>query len=297
MSDITVINDSEQSSLVTNGLAKNGELYLKAAGSTDAGAIVVYDSGVWRTFANEASAGFANQYSVDFDGTNDYLSLGNLGSAGRSLGAMLMWVDVTSTNGIHSNNDIGFLMGFGGTGGGLHWGYWGTNTDLLTFSFHNFSRRTRFNAPSAGDKLTAGWHLIGVNHNGTSYDIIIDGVIATSVTLNSGSTGSYSIQTATSILSGTGFDSVAVMTNTAANYATEGLVDEVAIWDSALSSSDITDIYNSGTPVDLTSYSPNGWWRMGDNDGGTGTTITDQGSGGNDGTLTNGPTFSTTVPS
>ena len=55
MSDITLINDSEQSSLVTNGLAKNGELYLKKAGSTDAGAIVVYDSGYWRTFANEYS--------------------------------------------------------------------------------------------------------------------------------------------------------------------------------------------------------------------------------------------------
>ena len=39
------------------------------------------------------------------------------------------------------------------------------------------------------------------------------------------------------------------------------------------------------------------WWRMGDNDNGTGTTITDQGSGGNDGTLTNGPTFSSSVPS
>jgi len=35
---------------------------------------------------------------------------------------------------------------------------------------------------------------------------------------------------------------------------------------------------------------------MGDNDGGTGTTITDQGSGGNDGTLINAPTFSTNVP-
>ena len=29
MSDITVINDSQQSELVTNGLAKNGELYFK----------------------------------------------------------------------------------------------------------------------------------------------------------------------------------------------------------------------------------------------------------------------------
>lgn len=33
------------------------------------------------------------------------------------------------------------------------------------------------------------------------------------------------------------------------------------------------------------------------NDSGTGTTITDQGSGDNNGTLTNGPTFSTTIPS
>ena len=55
MSDITLINDSEQSSLVTNGLAKNGEMYLKKAGSTDEGSIVVYDSGSWRTFSNEYS--------------------------------------------------------------------------------------------------------------------------------------------------------------------------------------------------------------------------------------------------
>ena len=53
MSDITLIDDSEQSSLVTNGIAKNGEMYLKKAGSTDAGSIVVYDSGVWKTFADE----------------------------------------------------------------------------------------------------------------------------------------------------------------------------------------------------------------------------------------------------
>ena len=66
MSDITVINDSEQSSLVTNGLAKNGELYLKAAGSTDAGAIIVYDSGAWRTFTNEYVAPSAD-YTLDSD--------------------------------------------------------------------------------------------------------------------------------------------------------------------------------------------------------------------------------------
>ena len=36
---------------------------------------------------------------------------------------------------------------------------------------------------------------------------------------------------------------------------------------------------------------------MGDNDGGSGTTVTDQGSGGNNGTLTNDAVFEEDVPS
>ena len=79
-----------------------------------------------------------------------------------------------------------------------------------------------------------------------------------------------------------------------------GLVDEVALW-SADVSSDIATIYNSGVPSDLSDNSivetaPYNWWRMGDNDSGSGTTITDQGSGGNNGTLVNGASFSTDVP-
>ena len=84
---------------------------------------------------------------------------------------------------------------------------------------------------------------------------------------------------------------------TLSNRYFTGNIDEVAVFSSELSASDVEDIYNSGAPVDLSSYSPASWWRMGDDDGATGTTITNQGSGGNNGTLTNGPTFSTTVPS
>ena len=81
------------------------------------------------------------------------------------------------------------------------------------------------------------------------------------------------------------------------SYYWDGKLDEVSVFETELSSSDVTAIYNSGVPTSLTSYSPAGWWRMGEDDGGTGSTITDQGSGGNDGTLTNGPTFSSDVPS
>jgi hypothetical protein len=81
------------------------------------------------------------------------------------------------------------------------------------------------------------------------------------------------------------------------DYA-NGKIEELAIFGTELSSAQVSAIYNAGDPADISSYSPVGWWRMGDNDGGTGTTITNQGSAsGIDGTLTNGPTFSTDIPS
>ena len=77
----------------------------------------------------------------------------------------------------------------------------------------------------------------------------------------------------------------------------DGKIDETSVYGTTLSATDVADIYNSGVPTDLTAYSPIHWWRFGDDDGGTGTTITDQGSAGEDATLYNGPTFSTDVPS
>ena len=81
-----------------------------------------------------------------------------------------------------------------------------------------------------------------------------------------------------------------------ANDYFPGLIDEVAIWNSD-QSANVSAIYNSGTPDDLTSLSPVHWWRMGDNDSGTGSSITDQGSAGVDATLVNGASFSSDVPS
>ena len=93
-----------------------------------------------------------------------------------------------------------------------------------------------------------------------------------------------------------------------------GLMDEVAIFNSALSATDIASLRDtSGTsplPADISSLSPVGWWRMGDGTGDTdssgGTpantdaigTVVNQGSASSaNGTGTNGPTFSNDVPS
>ena len=73
----------------------------------------------------------------------------------------------------------------------------------------------------------------------------------------------------------------------------QGNIDEVAVWNSD-QSSNISSIYNGGIPTDLSSLSPLSWWRCGDGD--TAPTLTDNGSGGNNGTMENFSTFSTDVP-
>ena len=78
-----------------------------------------------------------------------------------------------------------------------------------------------------------------------------------------------------------------------------GNMDELAIWaGTMLTSADASTIYNSGTPTDLSSFTtpPTNWWRMGDNDGGTGTTLTDA-IGSADATLINGASYEEEVPS
>lgn len=73
-----------------------------------------------------------------------------------------------------------------------------------------------------------------------------------------------------------------------------GTIDEVSVFNSELSASDVTAIYGTGVPTSLASLSPLSWWRCGDGD--TSPTLTDNGTGGNDGTMESFSTFSPDVP-
>jgi hypothetical protein len=275
MSDITVINDSEQSSLVTNGIAKNGELYLKASGSTNAGAVVVYDSGAWRTFANEGGA-FSNAYSVSLDGSNDYLQVPASSDFDFGTGAFTFsfWFNI-------SNFDS-YGAFFSRAGSGYRLKFQNAN-NIIKLDPNSGPEMEVVNHSSS---LLNAWHNLVVVRDVSDNTIkgYLDGGTPTSNSIGSGVTFSAS-------------GNPLLIGNHLGAFYLGGKIDEVAVWNSALSSSDITSIYNSGSPTDLSSYSPLGWWRMGDDDSGTGTTITDQGSGGNNATLINGPTFSSSVPS
>jgi len=58
-------------------------------------------------------------------------------------------------------------------------------------------------------------------------------------------------------------------------YFFDGQMDEISFHSQGLSASDVTAMYNGGSPIDITSgYNTAHWWRMGDSY--SGTAITDQ---------------------
>lgn len=72
-----------------------------------------------------------------------------------------------------------------------------------------------------------------------------------------------------------------------------GEIDEVGIFNTALSQTDVNTIYNGGSPNDISSLNPLQYFRF---EEGTGTTAIDGGSLGLDGTLKNNTAYSTDVP-
>jgi len=213
---------------------------------------------------------FSNGHSISFDGTNDYASatLGSQVFDGDF--SISFWFNAdtapTYTTLIQSGSDSGYNDGFRI--------YRYSNTSLAFWKGQGGYSNIFGNI---GTTATGSWHHIVVTRSGTTSTFYLNG---------------SSIDTGTDSQSYT--SSAFQMSFT--TYPLDGLMDEVALWDSALSSANVTSIYNSGVPNDISALSPVNWWRMGDNDSGTGTTITDQGSGSNNGTLTNGPTFSPAVP-
>jgi len=222
-----------------------------------------------------------NSHALEFDGTDDYIDLGNSSDLAPSNITLSLWFKASGS--VSSYNYL-FIRE-----GGLYGSYCLRYTNNNKFSwFLGVTGNTHLDGESSSTFTLTDWHHVALTYDQTNIKLYVDGIEEYSAAETraidySPNTGGY------------GSDNTTIARGPFSAPA-EGLIDEVAIFNSALSASDVTAIYNSGVPADLTSYSPVGWWRMGDNDGGTGTTITDQGSGGNDGTLTNGPTFSRIVP-
>jgi hypothetical protein len=207
---------------------------------------------------------FSNTQSTQYDGIDDHIELSNPSSLQISGNfSISVWIKYSS-----------IIQGYAFSGCGNKYGIYVQN-NLINLQ-HRDSGNVFRNVTSTSTFNDNQWHhVLGVN-DGTNLKLYIDGTLNNSNALggaNITSTGNARIGNI----------------STASGWEFTGYIDEVAVWNSDQSS--IASAIGS-SPVDLSSYSPVSWWRF----EGTGTTATDNGSGANNGTLTNGVTRSSDVP-
>lgn len=285
MSDINTYTTAE----IANLTPQSGDLVL----NTDDNAVQLWNGSAWKIFNSDVSP-FLNTYSLDFDGSNDHaitttypINMGDMAN-GYTFSA---WMWRENDPNLPSNG--GTTNWFGGPCASvansswsypnLRWylidEYWNGHVYKIIRWYHG---STNFVSDTTTLIPAGAWSHLAATWDGSStVTIYLNGSQLAQIT----NASSLPTSQADMFMIGKG------------QFLHKGKVDEVGYWNRGLSSSDITAIYNSGTPGDLTSYSPVGWWRCGDDDGGTGTTVTDQGSGGHDMMVMNGATFSTDVPS
>ena len=222
-----------------------------------------------------AVASFANAYSIDCDGVNDYAesadSIATIGLSSTNTFSVSFWIKCTTAPASWD--------GFIGATTSINWndgfGFYHVSNNLYFFVNHYHSNKAYVGYTAA--TTAQNWnHIVGV-YDGTlgsaNIKLYINGVAGTSDDLTANLTGTSNE-----------FE-IGRMQGTGTNYMGAAKYDEIALFNSALSASDVTAIYNSGTPASLTSYSPLLWYRCGDGD--TYPTLTDSGSASSDATMTN----------
>jgi hypothetical protein len=228
-------------------------------------------STLYRSILNAQGSSFASTNSFTFDGNTDYIDCGN-GASLQITGALTIsaWVKTTNTS------TAGVVVGKDGVSPHA------TRSYQVQVQSSGTARFVIFKSGSVVELVTGttlvndgNWHhIMGVN-DGTDLKIYVNGILE-ATDLGGGGT----IQNGTA-----NFNIGRRQGNTTNELEFLGNIDEVAIWNSDQSANAST-IYNSGVPNDLSSLSPLSWWRMGENAtyAGGQWTLTDQGSGGNDGT-------------
>ncbi len=239
---------------------------------------------------------FANTLSGLFDGTDDDVDCGVLSAyQGASNMSMSFWFKPDSSG---HGPQMGSRVNYAN-----QWGFLRSNgknyVQIVTGASGKFSE---FTAPS-----DTNWHHYALTFQANTYALYIDG---SAVSISFGLLSGGSVPTLHS-------QNVSFHLGRNATFYSDGLMDEVALWNATLDQANVTAIYNSGAPASLLSDSGDydqsssltHWWRVGDDSADTssgggspaagnviGNVENVANSGTNDGTGSNA-LYSSTVPS
>lgn len=283
LASITGAADNQSNSVAISSAAANTNL--PATGLAD-GTYKVYavDAAGNLSSASSNSVTLLIDYALDFDGTNDSVSANgalatfnnsdNTSSLPLSVSAWVYLDNGTKDQlifGLYKNSTFinGPSVWFGDND--THFGYYDKINTSSIYSSNSYSINN--------------WHhvvlTIGYNRAGVLY---VNGLSALTISAANGEGGldMFSI--------GVDYDSSSGSAGNPAQYF-DGKIDEVAVWNDELTSAEVTAIYNSGNMLNVSSNSGNyasavnlqGYYRFNE---GSGTSLQDNSSNSNTGTIT-----------
>ncbi len=216
--------------------------------------------------SNVANSRFSN-YSFSYDGVDDYVDTGISTLTGTDL-SISYWFKTTATL-----SNFNYYVPFSAVSNQQFVGaylYYHPTTKL-TFRSRNSSGTL---VKGTVDLSDGNWHNIVVTYDSTSYALkmYVDGSIDYDETIYS-----YAVFNQPLLLGG----------KSSSLNLIDCSIDEASLFNSVLTSENVTAIYNSGVPNDISLLSPVGYWRSENSTFSTNWTVTDNGSGSSDGTSAN----------
>ena len=218
-----------------------------------------------------AAPSFTNTKSILLDGVDDFVSLSS-----------------------KTQNFTDFSLSFWTKGGGGNYKtIVGSSTAFeggILFAIVQAGGTIRYNDASSGWTVLSGsvtdgnWHNIVITYDSSSNTLLG----YQNGSLHTTKTGVDTSHTSTNAHS---FGQIGRRITT--GYYNAAL-DEIAVFSSVLSASDVSTIYGTGAATSLSTFNPVHWWRCGDGD--TAPTLLDNGSASNNGTMQGFTTFSADVP-
>ncbi|MFN5629865.1 MAG: LamG-like jellyroll fold domain-containing protein [Bacteroidota bacterium] len=170
--------------------------------------------------------------AYSFNGTTNNISVPNIAGTGNSARSIFAWIKTTSTigkcilgtGGSSANaGEFNLVMGYG-PGSTNYPGKIGVMGGNFTTGGHDYYPNS---GPSVNDNL---WHSVGVTYDGiNSLKVYIDGVLVNSTTITYNTTGQINF----------------IGYNNHNGSQWSGLIDDVGIWNRALTQQEITDLYNA----------------------------------------------------
>jgi len=200
---------------------------------------------------------FRDEFSLAFDGTNDYVNCGTSATLRTASFSVAVWVKFTDdaitgddpgkntgvVSSANSTNDTGFSI---------------TKPTSNKIEFRVGNGSTLQSSYSTTTLVADRWYHVVQTYDGDYQKAYLDGVLE-----DSDNYASYTVAT--------GHFGIGKYYSHTEDFLMNGNISEVAYYDTALTASQVATIYNGREPYNhkegIVSGNLKGWWRMGDEQG------------------------------